>query len=178
MSDYFYSEIRIFAGNYVPQDWAACNGALLSISSNETLFSLIGTVFGGSGVVDFALPDMRGRLPVHKGSGPGLTPRTLGASFGTETVTLNTASIPSHSHTLQALNLAANTNVPTNNLLGTVSTPYTIYDDLNATATTYAMAAGSVFSYGYGLPHDNIMPSLPLTFMICVQNGIYPERNN
>ncbi len=177
MSDYFLGEIRIFAGNYAPNDWAKCDGTSMPISTNQTLFSLLGATFGGNGTTNFNLPDMRGRLPIHYGSGSGLTNRPLGTMVGTETVIPSTASLPTHRHQMYAMNVSVNTNVPTNNMLGTVAAPYTLYEDLNSGAALYAMAASSVGNTGGGAAHDNIMPCLALTFMICV-NGIYPSRNN
>ena len=98
MSNPYIGEIRLFAGNFAPVGFAFCNGQLLAISENSALFALIGTIYGGDGQTTFALPDLRGRLPMHQGTGPGLTTRVIGQQFGTETVTLTTAQIPAHSH--------------------------------------------------------------------------------
>ena len=102
MSEPFIGEIRMFAGSFAPRGWALCDGQLLAVSQNDALFSLLGTIYGGDGRTTFGLPDMRGRIPIHFGSGPGLTPRTLGNKFGSEHETLITNQLPSHSHTLQA----------------------------------------------------------------------------
>jgi microcystin-dependent protein len=177
MSDYFLGEIRIFAGNYAPSDWAKCYGTSMPISTNESLYTLLGLTFGGNGTTNFFLPDMRGRLPIHYGTGIGLSERPLGAMIGAETVTLTAATLPAHTHAMNALNVPVNTNVPQGNMLGAVAAPYSLYEDLNSGATLYGMAANAVGLSGSSVPHDNIMPCLTLTFMICV-NGVYPARNN
>src|SRR6478609_319366 len=98
MSDPFIAEIRVFSGNFAPVGWALCNGQLMPIAQNTALFSLLGTSFGGDGKTTFALPDLRGRSPMHPGAGPGLTPRTLGDVGGEEAVTLTLNEMPSHTH--------------------------------------------------------------------------------
>ena len=102
MSDPFIAEIIMFGGNFAPRGWAFCDGQLLSISSNSALFSILGTTYGGDGRTTFGLPDLRGRVAMHPGSGPGLTQRRLGEKSGMETVTLTTNQIPSHNHTATA----------------------------------------------------------------------------
>ncbi|MBD3756388.1 MAG: phage tail protein, partial [Gammaproteobacteria bacterium] len=98
MSEPFVGEIRMFAGNFAPRGWAFCDGQLLAVSQNDALFSLLGTIYGGDGRTTFGLPDMRGRIPVHQGSGPGLSPRRLGSKSGAETETLTVNQMPSHTH--------------------------------------------------------------------------------
>ncbi|MDF1642497.1 phage tail protein, partial [Thalassolituus oleivorans] len=102
MSEPFVGEIRMFAGNFAPRGWAFCDGQLMAVSQNDALFSLLGTVYGGDGRTTFGLPDMRGRLPVHQGQGPGLSLRRLGARYGEENVTLTVNEIPPHSHGFMA----------------------------------------------------------------------------
>src|SRR4051812_1587744 len=102
MAEPYIGEIMMFAGNFAPRGWALCDGSLLSISQNTALFSILGTTFGGNGQTTFGLPDLRGRLPMHPGQGPGRTGRTLGESGGAETVTLNTTQMPAHTHTASA----------------------------------------------------------------------------
>lgn len=178
MSDYFLGEIRIFAGNYAPTDWAKCYGTSMPISTNQALFTLLGVTYGGDGRTTFNLPDMRGRLPIHYGTGPGLTERPLGAMVGAENVTLTASTLPAHTHVMNALNVAANTNVPQGNMLGSVASPYFLYEDLNSGASLYALATASVGNTGNSSPHNNIMPCLTLTFMICVSRGLYPTQNS
>lgn len=177
MSDPYTGEIRMFAGNYAPRQWAYCNGQLLSIADNNALFSLLGTTYGGDGRVTFGLPEMRGRLPVHHGQGPGLSYRTLGMRFGSESLTLNTNQMPSHSHSYHASTDIANSANPGNDVLASQDdgdTPYaaqptepTNLENMNS--QTLAMAGGSQ-------PHNNMMPYLSISFIICLF-GIYPPRN-
>ena len=108
MSEPFVGEIRMFAGNFAPRGWAFCDGQLLATSQNDALFSLLGTIYGGDGRTTFGLPDLRGRIPVHAGTGPGLSPRRLGAKAGAEKVTLTVNELPSHTHDLVASNQAGN----------------------------------------------------------------------
>jgi len=114
VSDQFIGEIRMFAGNFAPQGWALCDGQLVSISQNIALFSVIGTTFGGDGQVSFALPDLRGRVPIHRGTGSGLTPRAIGAAGGAEAVALTAAQMPSHTHVPRAKAGAGASSTPSN----------------------------------------------------------------
>ena len=107
MPDPYVGELRLFAGTFAPSGWALCQGQLVPISESDMLFNLIGTTYGGDGQNNFALPDLRGRVPVHQGQGPGLTPRTIGQSGGSESVTLQTSEVPVHTHTLFASTAAA-----------------------------------------------------------------------
>ncbi len=118
MSEPFVGEIRMFAGNFAPRGWAFCDGQLLAVSQNDALFSLLATVYGGDGRTTFGLPDLRGRIPIHAGTGPGLSPRRLGAKFGTEEETLTVNQLPSHSHTLQVSTAAATQNSPSGEFIG------------------------------------------------------------
>ena len=117
MSEPFIAEIRIFAGNFAPRGWALCDGQLLPISQNTALFSLIGTVYGGDGETNFALPDLRGRAAMHAGNGPGLTPRQLGSRSGAATVTLTPGEVPSHNHAMRASPNPGESPDPTGNTL-------------------------------------------------------------
>jgi microcystin-dependent protein len=172
MSDPYIGEIRMFAGNYAPQDWAFCDGQLLPISQYDTLFALIGTTYGGDGQTTFALPDLRGRLPIHLGSGPGLSPRQLGEPGGAETVVLTSPQLPVHSHVLYASTSPAGSSSPAGNVTATVSGA-NIY---GAGAPTVAMNAQSVAPSGGSAPHDNVMPYLCLSFIIALY-GIFPSQN-
>ena len=108
MTDYFLGEVKMFAGAYAPQDFALCDGAMLTVQQYTALFSLIGTAFGGNGVTNFAIPDLRSRVPVCQGQGPNLTDRVLAQTGGVEAVTLSIANIPAHTHTMMATTNAAN----------------------------------------------------------------------
>lgn len=174
------SEIRLFAGNFAPLSWAYCNGALMSIAENSALFSLLGTTYGGDGQVTFALPDLRSRVAVGTGQGPGLSNWDLGEVIGAENVTLITPQIPAHTHTATA------TAAPhANTAAGTLNTPGGNYaansgSDLYAETATVNMGSNQfVFALsptGGTQPHNNIMPYLALNFIIAVE-GIYPSRN-
>ena len=102
MSDPFVGEIRMFAGNFAPRSWALCDGQLLAVSQNDTLFSLFGTIYGGDGRTTFGLPDLRGRVPIHMGAGPGLTPRSIGSRSGSERATVSSNQLPAHTHSWAA----------------------------------------------------------------------------
>ena len=161
----FLSEIRIFSFNYAPRSWALCNGQLLPINQNQALFSLLGTTYGGNGQTNFALPDLRGRAPMHFGS------HTLGERAGEEVHTVTIPELPTHLHVAQATNAAATTNIPTNALLASVSS--NLY--LTPTAPV-AMAPTAVTSVGGNQPHENRQPYTVLSFCIALQ-GIFPSRN-
>lgn len=151
-----------------------CNGQLLSISQNTALFSLLGTTFGGDGVTTFALPDLRGRVPIHQGQGPGLTNRTIGEAGGAESVTLTQGQMPMHNHTVSASQNADSTSpsaaFPGNDSRGT---PLNIY---NSTADGTVMNPGMISNSGGSQPHNNLQPYLCISFMIALE-GIYPSRS-
>lgn len=175
MSDPFIGEIRIFAGNFAPADWSFCNGSLLSINEYDALFSLIGTTYGGDGQSTFALPDLRGRLPMGQGAGPGLTPRTMGQQFGTETVTLIGQQLPAHSHNFAATTVAVETGSPAGGLFGDTEADV-FYVSAPDNPELKTMSAKTVTSAGASQPHNNIMSSVGMNYIICL-NGIYPPRN-
>lgn len=158
----------MFAGNFAPAGWMFCDGQILPISENETLFNLIGTSYGGDGQETFALPDLRGRLPIHQsGSHP------MAESSGVEQVTLTVTQMPAHNHPLMTYDAVANTPNPGNNLLG-LSSQVSMYFGDNPSV---AMNAGSIGSSGGGnQPHDNMMPFLCVSFIISLY-GIYPSPN-
>jgi microcystin-dependent protein len=167
MSNPFVGEIRMFGGNFAPAGWAFCNGALLPISENDTLFNLIGTTYGGDGQTTFALPNLQSRLPVHVG--PGFA---LGQSGGVETVTLTTSQIPAHSHVPQGLSTPGNQNDPTNGLWAN-SGSQTVYSN---TAPTLAMDPAAVGSTGGSQPHDNMHPYLCVNFILSLF-GVFPSQS-
>lgn len=171
MSEPFIGEIRLFAGNFAPQGWAFCDGQLLSISGNDALFSLIGTIYGGDGQTTFALPDLRGRIPIHAGQGPGLGNYSLGQRSGVETVTLTTNQAPPHSHQLRASGDTAGQRNPQNNLLGK-STNIDLY---TGDTPDVGLAPAAIGSAGGSQAHSNMMPYLGINFIIALF-GIYPSR--
>jgi len=188
MDNLYLAEIILFAGNFAPKNTAYCNGQILSIAQNQALFSLLGTTYGGDGRTSFALPDLRGRVPVHPGTGPGLTTRKLGQRAGTETNTLTVAQMPAHNHlatgTIKASNAEGTTNTPTN---GVPAKPYYQVDRATkAPINMYAPAANAkmadngvpitVGHSGGGLQANNMQPFLGVSYIICM-NGLFPSRN-
>lgn len=158
----------MFAGNFAPAGWALCNGALVPISENETLFNLIGTTYGGDGQTTFALPDLRSRVPVHVGSG-----FALGQSGGAETVTLTTQQIPAHSHVPQANGGNGNQPDPTN---GYWAQSTLNQFSNNVAGGTVAMAPAAVGSTGGSQPHDNMLPFLAINFIVSLF-GVFPSQS-
>jgi microcystin-dependent protein len=191
MADPFLGMIITVPYNFAPQGWAFCNGQILPISQNTALFALIGTTFGGDGVTTFALPDLRGRVPVSSGQGPGLSVYDLGEIGGTENVTLTTSQMPPHNHvitlnnltaTANARNTAGNSQSPAGNLPAVEAAGVTAtYSNAPANAT---MAAGAVTVTGTatasvsgsGLPLQILSPFLTVNYCIALQ-GIFPSRN-
>lgn len=170
MSEPFIAEVRIFAGNFAPRGWALCNGQLLPIAQNTALFSLVGTTYGGDGRSTFGLPNLQGRAAMHPGNGPGLTPRRLGETGGSATVTLTADQIPAHNHALHGYGNAAAAN-PTNTR-GLGNAPM-----YHAPAPNQGALAGqAIGASGGGQPHNNRQPYLGLNFIIALQ-GIYPSRS-
>lgn len=181
--DPILGEIRIFAGSFAPVNWNLCDGSLLNVSEYEALFALIVTTYGGNGTTNFAVPDLRGRLPIGQGTGPGLTAKPMGLIGGTETVTLATAETPVHSHLVKASmsTTASATNPSDSTYLGPVVVP-------GETGYAYVSnVAGGVNNVldnrviqpfvGGGQAHDNMMPSKAINFIICTA-GIWPDSNS
>lgn len=174
MAEPFIAEIRLFAGAFAPRGWAFCHGQVLPIAQNQALFSLLGVTYGGDGRVTFALPDLRGCLPVHTGTGqvPGLTPRMLGERFGAEAVALDEAQMPRHAHTLSVSADQADARSPTAGPLGVAdSNAYAPPDRADT-----ALAPEAILPAGGGAPHENLPPFLVLNYIIALQ-GIFPARN-
>ena len=167
MAQPYVGEIRIFAGNFAPKDWQFCDGQLLPISENETLFQLIGTTYGGDGQSTFGLPDLRGRLPLHQGNG-----RILAETAGTEDVTLTVQQIPVHNHALLASTAFAGDSNPFNRLTAT-STGASIYSAVNGVGVPLHFQA--LQPTGGSQPHSNLMPFLCVNFIISLL-GIFPSR--
>lgn len=166
----FIGQIMMFGGNFAPRGWALCDGQLLPINQYSSLFSILGTTYGGDGVTTFGLPDLRSRTPVHMGTGPGLTHRTLGQKFGEETVTLTQAQMPAHSHNVTCSTTRGTSGDPANNVLG--GDPDLPYEP----SGTQIMSTAMIHQTGGNSPHDNNQPSLTVNFVIALQ-GIYPSRN-
>ena len=166
MAEPFMSEIRLMSFTYPPKGWALCNGQLLPINQNQALFSLLGTTYGGDGRVNFALPNLQGRVPMHAGNG-----HMLGEQPGTPTVTLTPGQLPTHQHILQASGNVAGTQAdPSGALLAPVNGGY------GAPANLTTLHPSSVTSVGNTQPHDNMQPYLTLSFCIAL-SGIFPTPN-
>ncbi len=171
--DPYIGDIRLFGGSFAPRGWVLCAGQLMSISQFSAVFAVIGTTYGGDGVTTFAVPDLRGRIPVGQGTGPGLTPRVLGQQFGSETVTLLSTQIPSHTHNLEASTATAGEETPTNGVFAQNGT-----DKFYVSAASGAeqLNPATIQLDGGSLPHDNIMPTTAINYIMCVE-GIFPSRN-
>ena len=173
MAEPFLSEIRIMSFVFAPKGWALCNGQLLPINQNQALFSLLGTTYGGDGRVNFALPDLRSRVPIHMGSG-----FTLGERGGEQAHTLSIAELPTHTHVLQGSTANASAIAPANNVLARGTTavggnPINYYSAIGSNLA--AMNAASVTNTGGSQAHLNMMPFLTLSFCIALQ-GIFPSQ--
>jgi microcystin-dependent protein len=165
MSEPFLSEIKLVSFNFPPKGWALCNGQFLPINQNQALFALLGTTYGGNGQTTFALPNLRGRVPIHMGNG-----HTLGETAGSTSVTVNIQQLPTHMHGLNSS--PVNANIPTGggNYFGVANNAYT------TPASLQTLSPATVTSVGGSQPHNNMMPYLVLNFIIALQ-GIFPSRN-
>ncbi len=174
MSEPFIAEIRIFAGNFAPRGWAFCNGQLLPVSQNTALFSLIGTTYGGDGRTTTALPNLKGRVPMHPGRGPGLTSRRLGQRGGSEMISLTEAQMPNHTHTLRAANIPFGVQTPTT--LRTLDRANLNGYQTNTSANLVPMADQSLPNTGGSQAHNNMQPFIAMNFIIALV-GLYPSRS-
>ncbi len=165
MAEPFLSEIRIMSFSYPPKGWAWCNGQLLPINQNQALFALLGTTFGGNGQTNFALPDLRARAPIHAGAG-----HTLGEKGGEASHTVTPAELPGHTHVLSGTNENGAAANPSGAVLAAANNVY------HAPTNAVTMSPGSVTNAGGSQPHDNMQPSLTLSFCIALQ-GIFPSPN-
>jgi microcystin-dependent protein len=170
----FIGQMTLFAGSYCPRSWAMADGQILAISSNQALFSLLGTIYGGDGRTTFALPDLRGRVPVHMGTGPGLSPVPQGQKFGREIVSLDSSNLPSHSHTVNATDAIGNKKGPGTDLLAKSSLPEdSIYHDGPANKEMHpSMISNTGSNEAFGIRN----PSLGLRWCVSLQ-GVYPSRS-
>ncbi len=167
----FFASILMFGGNFAPRGWALCNGQLLSIAQNQALFSLLGTTFGGDGKVTFGLPDLRGRMPMHAGHGPGLSPRQLGEASGSESVTLLLTNLPAHTHSINSMSSAGDQASPAGNYsAGSAGkNSYSSRVDSHMNPAALGMAGGNQ-------PVGIESPFQTVNFIIAL-TGIYPSRN-
>jgi microcystin-dependent protein len=183
MSTPYIGELRPFPYNFAPRNWAFCDGQLIAISQNTALFSILGTTYGGNGQTTFALPDLRGRSPLHAGQGPGLTDRVLGEQAGDETVTLLVTEMPAHNHTTNTRN------DPTTdaNYVATPQPGYFVSRHLyhinssglawtKATTNPTTLHANTLSVAGNSQPHNNRQPYLTINWCICIA-GVFPPRN-
>lgn len=174
MSQPYIGEIRLFGGNFAPAGWMFCHGQMVPIADYDTLFNLIGTTYGGDGESTFGLPDLRGRIPLHRGQRPGGSSYVLGQMGGVEAVTLTTQQIPSHSHPAMAsASIASSASAQDGIPASWPDAPYRGPDGVTAPV---ALAPDSVGASGGGQPHDNMPPYLGLTFIISMY-GVYPTPN-
>lgn len=176
MSTPYVGEIRLFGFGRVPNGWFSCDGSLQSIAEYEVLYTLIGTTYGGDGSSTFALPDLRSRVPIHQGTGPGLSTYVLGQLSGTESVTLTQQQMPAHGHTLLATtNLATATQVGVGVELGALNGDGMYVTDISG-STAIAMNPASLTPSGGNQPHDNLMPTLTAQFCIAWA-GVFPSQS-
>jgi microcystin-dependent protein len=171
MSEPFIAEIKIVGFNFAPRGWALCDGQILPINQNQSLYSLLGTTYGGDGRTSFALPDLRGRSPIHEGSG-----HLLGSREGSEGEAISSAQMPGHGHDAKATSAAATSTNAAGNLLGdTADARFSItpYADLTS---PQALVSTALANAGASQPHDNMQPFLALNFCIALQ-GLFPSRN-
>ena len=189
MSEAYLGEIRMFAGNYAPENWVLCDGSLVSLSAYQALYTILGTQYGGNGVTNFGLPDYRGHLPIGQGTGTGLTPRVLGQTPGVEAVSLTSANTPAHSHAfVVSTTLATSTTpvppapaAPSSQTFGQFPGAGVI-KGLYSTGTNTAPSVSLDPSFldpaggvAMSTPHSNMMGSLAINYIICLA-GIYPTR--
>ena len=175
MSEAYIGEIRLFGFTRIPSGWFVCDGGLKPIAQYEPLYAVLGTTYGGDGVSTFAVPDLRGRLPLHKGTGNGLSPHPIGQLGGTETVTLNVTQIPSHTHVAYASTASASTATPGPSVVPATQAADLLYVKDPTGLAPLSMADTAIGqNVGGPLPHDNLMPTLTGSFCICWA-GVFPS---
>ena len=174
MSNPYVGEIKMFAGNFAPRAYAFCDGQLLAVSQNDALFSLFGTIYGGDGRNSFGLPDLRGRIPLHQGQGPGLSSRRLGSKAGNEDVTLTTNQMPSHNHAYHAADApSADAATPGGHFLQG-SPSVNVFAEGSSAIETFA--SGTISNEGGSRSHSNLQPTLCINFIVALF-GVYPSRS-
>lgn len=176
MGQPFVGEIRLFAGNFAPAGWAFCDGSLQAISENDVLFTLIGTTYGGDGQSTFGLPDLRGRVPIHFGQGPGLSQNyQQGQTAGAETVTITSQQLPVHSHPMNATSTGQSLS-PANATFATVTSTQPGANAYLAQPANVPLVPTSIGATGGSQPHENIQPTLAISFIISLF-GIFPQQS-
>lgn len=179
MSQPYIGEIRMFSGTFAPRNWVLCAGQLMAISGNESLFSLLGTAYGGDGRTTFAVPDLRSRIPVGDGQGPTLSNRVQGQRYGTEMVTLTNTELPNHIHSAQASETPADSKDPDSSRTLATLTPdavYEVYDPGTMSARLRNFPTQYLGTAGGNQSHQNRMPVMCVNFIMATQ-GLYPPRN-
>lgn len=166
----FLGQIMMFAGNFAPRGWAFCNGQLLPIAQNSALFSILGTTYGGNGTTTFALPDLRGRGPIHFGQGPGISNHNIGENGGRESVSLTVNQLPPHNHALAVSQDSGKVTDPAGNVLAISGTPVYSPEQPN-----HQMNPAAIGATGEGQPVPVMQPYLTINFVIALQ-GVYPSR--
>ena len=174
MTTPFVGEIKMFGGNFAPRGYAKCEGQLLAVNQNDALFALLGTFYGGDGRTTFALPDLRGRLPIDDGSGAGLSPRNIGNRGGAETVSITAATMPQHSHPIMGTTDSGDSNNPAAKVPAVA--PVTAFSDQAPDSTNARFASTAISNAGNGQAHNNVMPFQVICFIIAL-NGTFPSRN-
>jgi microcystin-dependent protein len=173
----YVGEIRLFAFSRIPTGWFACDGSLQSIANYQVLYTLLGTTYGGDGVNTFGLPDLRGQVPLHQGTGLGLTPRVLGQAGGGENITLLSSQMPQHNHNFMATTSAASATSPSATVQpGSLPSDHIYLQNITGTPTAAALAGTMIQQSGGNFPHNNIMPTLTLSFCIAWE-GVFPSRS-
>ncbi len=179
MADQFLGEIRMFAGNFAPYQWATCDGQIMAIAQNTALFSLLGTNFGGNGTTNFGLPNLQGRAPLDFGQGPGLTQRNIGDKGGVESVTIDNSTMASHNHGVLGFSGDGDKTTPIGNTwseLGNPRSPTPLYTDDTTHNVGFSVSGKPIVSaVGGGQAHENRQPFLVVTFIIALA-GMFPPR--
>lgn len=169
----FIGEVKMFAGNFAPRNWALCEGQLLPISSYSALFSILGTTYGGDGRTTFALPDLRGRVAVGAGNGPGLSSRRDGQKFGNEITFITVSNLPAHNHSVMANNEPGTSSSPSGHVLANTNT---FDNEYTSAAPNVSMSSSMIGNTGSGTSVSIEQPSLVINYIICLV-GVYPSRS-